>query len=208
MTPKALIATLIAAACATTAHARTAAEVFAEAPASVIPALSQNTRLDMLDYFRSGLPTPSANNLDGRSRITALADDAVDISIGRDSSMQFVLLPGRSDTIAAIVETVLTPVADSSIRYYRTNDWTAVAGPAMPGEYEFVDPRKRKEAAKADMPPFMFVRAEYKPDTRTFIFTNTTPAYYTDNDRPDGLALMRSVLSMKYTPKRFAETDR
>ena len=60
-----LIAVITATAAFIPAAARTAADLFAAAPAAVIPTLAANTRLDMLDYFRSGLPTASANTLDG-----------------------------------------------------------------------------------------------------------------------------------------------
>ncbi len=205
---KSLIAAITATAAFIPAAARTAADLFAAAPAAVIPTLAANTRLDMLDYFRSGLPTASANTLDGKSRITALADDAVDVQIGRDSSMQLVMLPGRSDTIVAIVETVLTPIADSSIRYYHASDWSDAKGPALPGKADFIEPERSKEARTADMPTFIFVRAEYKPDEHIFVFTNTTAAYYAESDRPDGLALMRPVLKMKYSPKKFTPVSK
>ena len=63
-------------------------------------------------------------------------------------------------------------------------------------------------ARTADMPTFIFVRAEYKPDERIFVFTNTTAAYYAESDRPDGLALMRPVLKMKYSPKKFTPVSK
>ena len=51
--------------------AMTASEAFADAPASVFPSIDRMTRLDMLDYFHSGVETATANTLGGKSRIIA-----------------------------------------------------------------------------------------------------------------------------------------
>ena len=59
----------------------TASRAFAEAPQSVFPLLDHNTRLDMIDYFNSGMTTASKNNMDGKSRITALTPNKVEISM-------------------------------------------------------------------------------------------------------------------------------
>ncbi len=204
MNLKALI--LLAAACAAlTAEARTAADVFKEAPATVVPLLQTNTRLDMLDYFNSGLSTPSANTFGGRSRITAMTDRALTIELSRDASMQIALVANGRDTVIAVIETVLTPVADSSIRLFRAADWTELPSPAMPGMAQFADPARRKELKTAEMPEYLFVRAEFDPETTLFRFTDTTPAYYTDADRPEGLRLLRQNIEMRLSGTKFTE---
>lgn len=201
---KALI--LIAAALAAlTAGARTAADFFAKAPDSVLPLLQENTRLDMLDYFNSGLQTPSANTLGGRSRITSLSDRAVTVEMSRDASVQMAVITAGKDTLIAVVETVLTPVADSGVRLYRAADWKELPSPAMPGVEQFADPARRKEIRGADMPEYLFVRAEYEPESGLFKFTDTTPAYYTDADRPEGLKLLRSNIEMRLSGAKFVE---
>lgn len=204
MNLKALIL-LAAASAALTAPARTAADFFKEAPTTVVPLLQTNTRLDMLDYFNSGLSTPSANTLGGRSRITALSDRAVTIEMSRDASMQIALVPSGRDTIVAVVETVLTPVADSRVRLFRPADWKELPAPEMPGIAQFADPARRKEIKTAEMPDYLFVRAEYDPETSVFRFTDTTPAYYTDADRPKGLGLLRQNIEMRLSGDKFTE---
>lgn len=204
MNLKALIL-LAAASAALTAPARTAADFFKEAPTTVVPLLQTNTRLDMLDYFNSGLLTPSANTLGGRSRITALSDRAVTIEMSRDASMQIALVPAGRDTIVAVVETVLTPVADSRVRLFRPADWKELPAPEMPGIAQFADPARRKEIKTAEMPDYLFVRAEYDPETSVFRFTDTTPAYYTDTDRPKGLGLLRQNIEMRLSGGKFTE---
>ena len=198
---------LLAAAASLTAAARTAADFFAQAPATVLPLLPPNTRLDMLDYFNSHMSTPSNNSLGGRSRITALADNAITVEMSRDASVQLAVIPAGRDTVVAVVETVLTPVADSGIRLYRAADWKELPAPAMPGVAQFADPTRRKEALKADMPECLFVRAEYEPEDGTFSFTDTTPAYYTDADRPEELRMLRANIKMRLAKGRFVEAQ-
>ena len=119
--------------------------------------------------------------------------------------MQLAVIPAGRDSIVAVIETVLTPAADSNIRLYRASDWSEMASPAMPGVAQFADPAHRKEIRTAEMPAYLFVRAEYKPDTGLFRFTDTTRAYYTSDDIPAGLALMRSNIDMRLSGGKFTE---
>ncbi len=184
--------------------ARTAAEVFVDAPVGIVPTLAKNTRMDMLDYFRSGLQTPSSNSLDGKSRITEETPGALSVQLSRDASMQLVVLPERGDSVVAVIETVLTPLADSNIRFYSLKTWKPLARQAaIPGIEQFVQPGTSVKDFK--MPPYLFVRAEYKPDEDLFVFTNTTEAFYVGDDRPDGMSRLKPVLKMKYTPRKFVE---
>ena len=199
------ISIILMIACALTAGARTAADFFAQAPAAVLPLLAPNTRLDMIDYFNSNLQTPSVNTLGGRSRITELSPEAVTVELSRGATMQLAVIPAGRDSIVAVIETVLTPAADSNIRLYPASDWSEMASPAMPGVAQFADPAHRKEIRTAEMPAYLFVRAEYKPDTGLFRFTDTTRAYYTSDDIPAGLALMRSNIDMRLSGGKFTE---
>lgn len=66
------IAALIAAlALSLPAMGRTAAEFFAAALAEAVPMLTTNARLDMLDYFHSGVETATSNMLNGKARVVA-----------------------------------------------------------------------------------------------------------------------------------------
>ena len=59
----------------------TAGDMLVNAPAELLPMLPRNTRLDMIDYFKSSLPNASANLLQGKSRITALSADNVEVDV-------------------------------------------------------------------------------------------------------------------------------
>ena len=173
---KAALAAMCVAAAAGNALARTAADFFTEAPGSVLPLLDRNARLDMIDYFRHGLPTTTTNLFNGSSKVLSESENCIDVQISRDASLQIALLQLKNDTIIAVIETVLTPVADSGITFYRS-DWSpAPKQPAMP------------------------VAAD-----GSFDFINTTPAYYTADGAPEGLAAMRHSIAMRFDGKRFIE---
>lgn len=107
-------------------HVPTMTDLFARAPRTVFPLLDRNTRLDMIDYYNSGLATPSRNLLGGSSRITAVGDRRLDVAMTDASSYTMSLLTSeRGDTVIALVRTLRLPVPDSDLRLYTTN-WTPI----------------------------------------------------------------------------------
>lgn len=187
-------------------QARTAADFFVSAPDEALILIDRNTRMDMLDYFNNNLATSSSNMVGGSARILANQPDLIEMTVGRDSNVKIAVVPELRDTLIAVIETVLTPVPDSYVKFY-TRNWYPIkySTPAMPSAMDFVPKELRKEAAKAVMPDVCFVVADYNPAERTFKMRNTTPAYYTDRDRPDGLALMRDSIDMVFGGRRFIE---
>ncbi|MDE6263731.1 MAG: DUF3256 family protein, partial [Paramuribaculum sp.] len=82
----------------------TASKAFADAPQNVFPLLDHNTKLDMIDYFNSGMATASKNAMDGKSRITAITPAKVDISMTDASTYELALLPtADGHTVVALI---------------------------------------------------------------------------------------------------------
>lgn len=198
-----LIVLLTAVMCTASAAARNAADFFVQAPPSAVPMLAKNTRLDMLDYFNSGMATPSANSLGGRSRVLALGDTAITVEMSRDSRLQLVVIPQKADTTIAVIETVLTPVPDSSVRLFRPSDWSELPTPAMPTAAFFTLPSAKKQATEAEMPPFLFLEVVYEPGSDIFRFVNQTAQYYAAADTPSGLKLLAPEMAMRLKNGKF-----
>lgn len=175
-------------------EARTAADFFVSAPDEVLPLVPQSTRLDMLDYFSSGLSTTSPNATRGRARIMLNEPAKLQAELSRDSNIQIALFPAERDTVVAVIETVLTPVADSSVSFYDTS-WNLLAL-TMPSlkPIDFVPESLRKEASRAELPDVVFGRIDFNPETGYLTVNNTTAVYYAEQDRPDGLALMSTSI--------------
>lgn len=181
---------------------RTAAEAFADAPFDVAGIFDRNTRLDMIDYYNSRLSTPSANTLQGRSYIKSLTPESILIAVSDSTSMQIAMVPLKNDTIIAVIESIKTPYADSSVRFYRS-DWSAFPQPEMPQLIDFVQPAKRKQAIKGGIPEWGFIAIEYLPESNKFKLTNNTAAYYIAPEQPEGMALLRDCIYLTFDGKKF-----
>ena len=57
------------------------ADVFKQMPDSLMPYLSTNNRLDMIDFMDAHMKAEVTNLLDGKSEMTALADDSLTIQL-------------------------------------------------------------------------------------------------------------------------------
>ncbi len=180
--------------------ARTAVDFFLEAPDGIVPLLGRNARMDMADYHRYGLATATENEVGGQSRIVESSDRAMLIEMGPSSSVQLAVLPVRNDTLVAVVETVLTPQADSGIRFYRVSDWSEVQQrtPAV----SISDFYMSGDAPDHDIPIF-FVSAAYDPGKDAFVFTNTTGGYYTDDERPEKMSGMALTVVRRFDGRRW-----
>lgn len=61
------------------AQEKTMAELFKVMPDSLLPYLTTNNRLDMLDFMEANMKAEVTNMLDGKSEMTALAPDSLSI---------------------------------------------------------------------------------------------------------------------------------
>ena len=61
------------------AQEKTMAELFKVMPDSLLPYLTTNNRLDMLDFMEANMKSEVTNLLDGKSEMTALAPDSLSI---------------------------------------------------------------------------------------------------------------------------------
>lgn len=57
------------------------ATVFKQMPDSLMPYLSKNNRLDMIDFMDAKMKAEVTNLLDGRSEMTAITDDSLSIRL-------------------------------------------------------------------------------------------------------------------------------
>ncbi|MDE7397865.1 MAG: DUF3256 family protein [Muribaculum sp.] len=108
-------------------HIPTLTDLFARAPRTVFPLLDRNTRLDMIDYYNSGMSTPSRNMLGGESRITGSDSLSLEIAMSGSSAYRMTLLPARGDTLIALVRTVDLPTPDSDLQLFTTT-WQPASG--------------------------------------------------------------------------------
>lgn len=187
------------------AAAITPEDAFTTAPAEVFPLLDRNSRLDMVDYFRSGLDTPTANRLDGRSAVTALTPGSITIRLSEVSTAQLALLPVRGDTIVALVTTLNVPAKDSSIAFY-TSDWK----PLPVGNY-YKAPAMADWTAKGhrvaeleQAVPFMLAAIDIDTAAGTLTLSNNLASFLAPEVYEQISSAMLPAITYRWDGKRFA----
>lgn len=160
------------------------ARVFAAVPSDMLPLLSVATRLDMVDYFAGGLSTRSTNDLEGSSRMTAMAPGQLTAEITEASDLQLTLLPGagKYDVAALITTYRLNPSTDSNIEFLAVTTDSAgtvnvapleagrlFKGPALD---DWLTPQGRKNRQEiVNILPFLPVEYSINPADHTLTAT-------------------------------------
>ncbi len=152
-----------------------AADLFSSAPQNVFPLLDQNTRLDMVDYYKNGMSTPSQNSLDGRSLITEMTPASLTVKMTDSSAMQIMELKGSKGTVVALISTVATPGLDSNIKFF-DSDWKPLPTESYfvkPGWKEWLTDSGRQNQDEVTMQvPFMLASYRIDPESGTLTLTN------------------------------------
>lgn len=185
----------------------TAAGAFQNAPATVFPMLDRNARLDMIDYFNSGSSTPTHNQLNGRSRITAMDSDAVTIEMTDASVYRIVLLPRKqqTDTLFALIRTVVLPAHDSDMMFYDSqwrplsNNKTFVA-PVMA---DWLLPEADKELVAGTV-PFMLAEYSYDVASSTLTVDNRLADFLSADDWKKVGPMLRQRIEYVWNPSKAA----
>lgn len=183
----------------------TAVQAFNDAPQSVFPLLDKNTRLDMLDYFKADLQHESVNALDGGSKITSLEPASLSIKMTDASNVQLFVVPAANDTIIGVITTVLTPVADSSMKLY-TRQWKPLdmrKAFKVPVLDDWMADKSR--SAEVEMAvPFMLVGYLFDPATSTLTLNNNLKGFLSADTYAKIAPLMRDSLSYRWDGSKFA----
>jgi len=184
----------------------TASEAFADAPKTLFPLLERNTRLDMIDYFKSGSATASTNRLNGKSRLTALTPEKADIEMTDASSYSVFILPASNDTVIGLISTVATPTPDSRLNLFSRN-WTDITAKSFkaPVIDDWYTPEgKGHEGEVETLIPFLLTSYSYDPASQTLTVTNNTEKFLSDDMYDAVRPYLRSTLQYKWDGKKFS----
>ena len=90
-------------------------EVFKQMPDSLMPYLTQNNRLDFIDFMESNMKAEVSNLTGGTSEMTALTDDSLSIRMSEALRVDMLLLDLDEpvDSIRQVIVFVETFLADS-----------------------------------------------------------------------------------------------
>ena len=114
------------------AQEQTLRDVFRQIPDSLMPSLSQNNRLDFIDFMDSNMKASVRNLLGGTSEMTALTDDSLSVRMSDALRIDMLLLTLDEpvDTIRRVVvfaESFLTDSVyqETELKFY-TPDWQLI----------------------------------------------------------------------------------
>ena len=109
---------------------------FREIPDSILPTLSLNNRLDMLDFMESKMKAEVTNCLGGKSEMTLLTDSTLSIQMSKALKVDMLLLtpeasadPETEDVICLIETFGIDSLSlESTVRFFTTS-WTFLNEP-------------------------------------------------------------------------------
>ena len=157
----------------------TAAQLFVSAPIEVIPSIDRTTRLDMIDYFNSGMDRASKNQFGGECRITAMSPSQLTYTTSDGAEHTISLISEKGRPVVMFISTVKTPAEDSSVKFY-TSAWKPIEKGlfVVPTLDDWTLPEARdKKADLENSVPFMLVKMSYDPASQNLTLTNNVGAY-------------------------------
>lgn len=92
-------------------------DVFAETPDSIMPLLTKNNRLDMIDFRENNMQAVVRNRLEEPCELLVLTDRYLQLRLSEHSTLEMRLL---SDSTFCMVQTVSGPARDSRVTLYDT----------------------------------------------------------------------------------------
>ena len=112
-------------------------DAFRQMPDSLLPALTQNNRLDFLDFHDAGMKAEVKNRLGGTSVMTALTNDSLSLKMSQAlrTDMLLLTLDEPFDSVSQVIVVGETFLADSvygetTVRYF-TVDWHPISVPPL-----------------------------------------------------------------------------
>lgn len=160
-------------------------ESFVNMPDSLSALLTKVNREDFIDFLDSNMKAEVNNRLGGKTEMTRLTDDFIEVKMSSESTFQMkVLSKADGSPLICTVSTVCGPVCDSHVIFY-TTDWQPLEMkdflPKLPTLDSFLKPLPadatfalRDAYRQVDM---LLMKMELSPDNKSLTFTFTTPDY-------------------------------
>ena len=109
------------------ANAQQAKQYFVSMPDTILPLLTEINRADCIDFLESNMRAIVTNRLDGKSEMTTLTDNYIEIKLSEQSSWQMkVLALNDSTQVICTIFTACAPACDSHIKFY-TTQWESLS---------------------------------------------------------------------------------
>lgn len=119
---RSLLTLILGSTCLSTAFGQSMDSLLVSAPASVFPLVRKNARLDLLDYYQSGMEAKVQNDLDGRTFLKALTKDFLLLQLSDAVTQEMRRLPYHGDSILSVVRNVKAGNRSGRLSFY-TLQW-------------------------------------------------------------------------------------
>ena len=98
-------------------------DIIKSLPDSIIPLLSENNRLDMIDFMDSGMKAEVTNVLNGKCSMLTLSDQYTKIQLTESSVVEMILLETQMpvdsvNQVLCVVKTFGTDIRESTVDFY------------------------------------------------------------------------------------------
>ena len=184
---------------------------FINMPDSLSALLTQVNREDFFDFLDSNMKAEVNNRLEGKSEMTRLSDDFLEVKMTTKSTYQLKVLHTNDGTdVLCAVSTVCGSACDSHIRFF-TTDWqpldAAIYLPKLPTLQSFLKPLPgdasyafRDIYRQVDM---LLMKAELSPDNTQLTFTFTTPDYLGEDVAKQLAPYIIPAVTLSWNGKQF-----
>lgn len=134
---------------------------FVHMPDSLCPLLTAVNRADFIDFLESKMKAEVSNRLGGKSEMTKLTPDYIEIRTTSQSSWQMKVLPLNDSTqVICTVSTVSAPVSDSHVKFYTTSWEELPAARFLPTHTWTVDDFIQQPADSTDIYDYQHARRQ------------------------------------------------
>ena len=129
------------------AGAQTIAGLFKQMPEELMPYLTTNNRLDMIDFMDAHMKAEVTNLLEGKSEMTALSDSALTVRLSDALTVDMQLATRGDSTVVRLTKTYHTLSRQTEVvTYCYSTDWRLIDGPYTESTFSVPFPCEEPDA--------------------------------------------------------------
>lgn len=182
-------------------------EVFTELATPTLEPLDRNERLDMLDYFDSGLATPVTSALGEACVITSADDNSLCIDMGAGTTVGLYMLKAGKDSIVMQITDLSLPAVDSAIEFYNTDSQPLSLDKFLP-HLCLSDWTARRLSADEQLDlenniGFIMYKADYDAATGNLVLTGSFSDYLPEESVKVIEKFLKPQLTLHWSGKKF-----
>ena len=164
-------------------------QVFKQMPDSVVPYLSENNKLDLIDFLDSNMKAEVHNQLEGKTELLSLTEHAAVLQLNEATRLDFRLLDvaepvDSANQILCLISTYGSDIRDSQLTFYSAG-W-----------------RKLDAAPYITLPAEMFT-ASFSDDEKQPVLTLTMAHPLDRPANEEQKPLKETLTNLKWNDKTF-----